>query len=79
MGNFIIPDFIDFFRKCDTIMNWQALLKENINHVDQLCEALGLSTEEQQRIKTESDMFPMSVSKYYFSLIDNKIIKDIAE
>ena len=51
-------------------MNWQALLKENINHVDQLCEALGLSTEEQQRIKTESDMFPMSVSKYYFSLID---------
>ena len=51
-------------------MSWHTLLSDNLNNADQLCETLHLSSKEKERIQTELDQFPMSVPKYYFSLID---------
>jgi KamA family protein len=52
------------------IMNWQDLIKDNITTADELREPLKLSPTEYEQIRREIEMFPMSVTKYYFSLID---------
>ena len=51
-------------------MKWQEYLKENLTTAEELREPLKLSLEEYEAIREEIRLFPMSVSKYYFSLID---------
>ncbi len=51
-------------------MNWTEELKNNITTAEELIEPLHLTDEEYRKIKREADVFPMSVSRYYFSLID---------
>lgn len=51
-------------------MKWQDLIKTNLTTADDLREPLHLSPEEYELIRREIELFPMSVTKYYFSLID---------
>lgn len=51
-------------------MTWQDLIRENITTAEGLREPLGLSQTEYERIREEIKLFPMSVPKYYLSLID---------
>ena len=51
-------------------MNWQQLISENLTTADELRAPLRLSQEEYESIRSESERFPMSVTKYYLSLID---------
>ena len=51
-------------------MNWTEVLKNNITTAEELIEPLHLTDEEYRKIKKEVDVFPMSVPRYYFSLID---------
>ena len=50
-------------------MSWRNLL-DNITTLDELKEYLDLSDEESRNIQEEISKFPMSVSRYYLSLID---------
>ena len=51
-------------------MNWTEELRNNITTAEELIEPLHLTNEEYRKIKRETEVFPMSVSRYYFSLID---------
>ena len=51
-------------------MKWQEMIRENITTAEQLCEPLHLSGEEYEHIRDEIELFPMSVTRYYMSLID---------
>ncbi len=51
-------------------MNWQDLLKTNITTAEALREPLKLSPSEYETIRAEIKRFPMSVTRYYLSLID---------
>lgn len=51
-------------------MNWQTFLKNNLTTADELREPLNLTPQEYENIQNEIECFPMSVTKYYFSLID---------
>ena len=51
-------------------MNWQELIQENLCTAEELKEPLQLSQQEYESIRKEIKLFPMSVSRYYFSLID---------
>ena len=51
-------------------MKWNEELQYNITSAEQLAEPLHLTEEEYRSIKRETEVFPMSVSRYYFSLID---------
>ena len=51
-------------------MNWQQLLSENLTTADDLRAPLNLTQGEYESICAEIARFPMSVTKYYFSLID---------
>ena len=51
-------------------MKWNEELQNNITTAEQLVEPLHLTDEEYRGIKQETEVFPMSVSRYYFSLID---------
>lgn len=51
-------------------MNWQTLLTQNVTTAEELTEYIHFSDEEYLNIKNEIGMFPMSVTKYYLSLIN---------
>ncbi len=51
-------------------MDWQTLLSENLTTAEQVRDYLGLSNEQYRTIRDEIAVFPMSVTKYYMSLID---------
>ncbi len=51
-------------------MHWQELIQENITTAEELREPLHLSQQEFEDIRDEIEMFPMSVTNYYLSLID---------
>ena len=51
-------------------MNWQTLLRNNLTTADDLRKPLHLSRQEYESIREEISLFPMSVTRYYFSLID---------
>ena len=50
-------------------MTWQEELKHNITTAAQLAQYLPLTEEEQQRIAAVIERYPMSISRYYLSLI----------
>ena len=51
-------------------MHWKELLKDNIVKVDDLAKVLNISSEEKEKISRISNRHPMSITKYYFDLID---------
>ena len=51
-------------------MNFRTLLQENVTSAEELREPLHLSQEEYEAIREEITQFPMSVTKYYLSLIN---------
>ena len=51
-------------------MEWINELKNNITNIDQLMEYCNLSPLDQQKLKKVIDWHPMSITRYYFSLID---------
>lgn len=51
-------------------MSWIEEWKENITTAEQLRAVLPMTEEEYLRIREEAERFPMSISRYYASLID---------
>jgi len=51
-------------------MTWQEELRRNVTTAEQLREILPMTDEEYRLIKEEADRYPMSISRYYCSLID---------
>ncbi|MBO6093514.1 MAG: KamA family radical SAM protein [Oscillospiraceae bacterium] len=51
-------------------MSWQELIRENVTTAEELCAPLKLSQSEYESIRDEIELFPMSVTRYYLSLID---------
>ena len=51
-------------------MTWQEELTRNITTAAELAQYLPLNEEEQQRISAVIERYPMSISRYYLSLID---------
>ena len=50
-------------------MSWQEELRENITRADQLTPLLGLTQEEEAQMARILDRYPMSITRYYLSLI----------
>ena len=53
-------------------MSWQEELKKNISTIEQLKEYIDLTPLEQKQLKRIIDRHPMSITRYYLSLIDKK-------
>ena len=51
-------------------MTWQEELKENIRTIAQLKEYIDLSPDEEQHLREVMEIHPMSITRYYMSLID---------
>lgn len=51
-------------------MNWQKLILENVTTAEELREHLCLSQAEYESIRSEIEVYPMSVTRHYLSLID---------
>ena len=51
-------------------VKWQDELKENIRTIKQLKEYVGLSAKEEERLQWVIGKHPMSITRYYASLID---------
>lgn len=51
-------------------MDWQTIIKDNVTTAEELRDILKLSQEEYEQIREEISLFPMSVTRYYLSLID---------
>ena len=51
-------------------MKWQDYIRENVTTAEELREPLRLTQEEYEAIREEIALFPMSVTRYYLSLID---------
>lgn len=51
-------------------MNWQQLLSQNLTTAEELRAPLNLTEGEYASIRAEIARFPMSVTRYYLSLID---------
>lgn len=59
-----------FLRKENISMDWRMLLQENLTTAEELKSFLRLSQEEYENIQDEIRVFPMSVTRYYLSLVD---------
>ncbi|MEA3229823.1 MAG: KamA family radical SAM protein [archaeon] len=57
-------------------MNWRGKLKENVCSVSELKKYIHLSSSEEKQLRKVVRVHPMSVSKYYLSLIDKDDDKD---
>ena len=51
-------------------MDWQEIIRDNVTTAEELRAVLKLSDEEYRNIRDEAALFPMSVTRYYLSLID---------
>ena len=51
-------------------MSWQKIIQQNVTTAEELCGPLKLSQTEYESIREEIKLFPMSVTRYYLSLID---------
>ena len=51
-------------------MDWQTIFRNNVTTAQELRDLLKLSQEEFEHIRDEAQLFPMSVTRYYLSLID---------
>lgn len=51
-------------------MNWKEMLKSNVTEAGELKDLMKLSDEQVKKMEQILDMFPMTITKYYLSLID---------
>jgi KamA family protein len=71
------PDDIPSHFMEDSIqLRWQDELGNNITTLDELQEYVNLTTEESKRLQEVIDLHPMSIPRYYLSLIDPKDPQD---
>lgn len=52
-------------------MNWVEELKNNIETIDQLKEYIRIPHDQEKRLKRVMEIHPMSITRYYASLINN--------
>lgn len=57
-------------KKEDENMNWKTLLQQNVTRAEELTELLHLTKQQEDHLKEILERFPMSIPKYYLSLID---------
>ena len=57
-------------------MGWQSELKENITSVEELGKHIKLNPREAEMLQKVVEMHPMSISRYYMSLINRRDGKD---
>ena len=53
-------------------MGWQDKIKQNIVTIDELKQYIKLSKQEEKLLKKVADFHPMSITKYYLSLINKQ-------
>lgn len=63
-------DYWGVLRKEVGMLEWQEELKNNINGVEALSSVIKLNEEEQRQMEDILALFPLSITPYYFSLID---------
>lgn len=51
-------------------MTWREEFQKNVSTIDQLKEYINLAVEEEKDLRRVVEMHPMSISRYYLSLID---------
>ena len=51
-------------------MLWNEEMKNNVTDIGALAPQLGLGEKETERMRALCEAFPMSVTRYYLSLID---------
>ena len=51
-------------------MYWQEEIRNNVTDISQLTSSLGLTDEETRRLSGLLEHYPMSIPRYYLSLID---------
>lgn len=67
------PDDIPSHFMEDSIqLRWQDELGNNVTTLEELKEYVDLTTEEKEKLQKVIDIHPMSISRYYLSLIDPK-------
>lgn len=57
-------------------MDWRTILRSNITTAAELKDALHLDDQQEKRLEEILERFPMSIPKYYLSLIDWEHCKD---
>ena len=57
-------------------MDWREILKTNVTHAGELEDIMHLHGEHEQEVERILERFPMSVPRYYLSLIDWNNPKD---
>ena len=57
-------------------MSWQKELENGVRSMDGLVQKLGLSPEEAARREEIAERFPMMITPYYLSLVDNSDPED---
>ena len=57
-------------------MDWREILKTNVTHAGELEDIMHLNGEHEQEVERILERFPMSVPRYYLSLIDWNNPKD---
>ena len=55
-------------------MDWREILKTNVTHAGELEDIMHLHGEHKQEVERILERFPMSVPRYYLSLIDRKSV-----
>lgn len=60
-------------------MGWKSKLKENITSIEDLKKYVKLTAREAHLLQKVVDLHPMSISRYYMSLIDKRDKKDPCE
>ncbi|MDO5844101.1 MAG: KamA family radical SAM protein [Methanocorpusculum sp.] len=56
--------------------NWQKNLQKNIHTIEELSDFIKMSEKEKEELSQLLEKYPMSVTKYYLSLIDKNDIND---
>jgi lysine 2,3-aminomutase len=72
---FNLPDRVSH-KKEALIMTWQEELKENISSIEGLKEYIDVNPNEVNLLQKVIDAHPMSITRYYISLIDKNDPKD---
>ena len=57
-------------------MPWREELSKNITTLDELRECIQLSDDEEERLQQVIDLHPMTITRYYLSLIDSDDLND---
>ncbi|MGB6291097.1 MAG: hypothetical protein WBF36_13290, partial [Desulfobulbales bacterium] len=60
----------DRFREAPKVLKWQDELNNNVTTLEELKEYIDLGAAEEKKLQKVIDKHPMSIPRYYLSLID---------